>query len=88
MRKTKNYLKKPPNGIEKIYPDFSEERKEERPAGHVSGFFFPKSRYHSIAILCKIIPILKVTFHLTIGVLKYMIILELGEMLVIMICLN
>ena len=38
MRKTKNYLKKTPNGIEKVHPDFSEERKEERPAGHVGVF--------------------------------------------------
>ena len=35
------------------------------------------------------IPILKSTFHLTMGVfLKYMIILELGEMPVLMICLS
>ena len=32
MRKTKNYLK---NDIKKLHPDFSEEEKEERPAGHV-----------------------------------------------------
>ena len=38
MRKIKNYLKKTPNDIEKIYPGFSEERKEERPAGHVGVF--------------------------------------------------
>ena len=87
MRKIKNYLKKTPNGIEKVHPDFSEERKEERPAGHV-GVFLSKSRYHSIAILYKIIPIIKVTFHLTIGFLKHIIFLELGEMPIIIICLN
>ena len=38
MRKTKNYLKKTPNGIEKAHPDFSEERKEERPGRHVGVF--------------------------------------------------
>ena len=35
MRKTKNYLKKNPNDIEKLHPDFTEEVKEERPVGHV-----------------------------------------------------
>ena len=38
MRKIKNYLKKTPNGIERVHPDFSEERKEVRPAGHVCIF--------------------------------------------------
>ena len=38
MRKTKNCLKKTPNGIEKVHLDFSEERKEEGPAGHVGVF--------------------------------------------------
>ena len=38
MRKIKNYLKKTPNGIEKVHPDFSEERKEERPGRHVGVF--------------------------------------------------
>ena len=35
MRKTKNYLKKTPNDIETLHPDFTEEGKEDRPAGHV-----------------------------------------------------
>ena len=30
MRKTKKYQKKPPNDLEKLHPDFSEEEKEER----------------------------------------------------------
>ena len=38
MRKTKNYLRKNPNGIEKLHPNFSEEGKEKRPAGHVGVF--------------------------------------------------
>ena len=39
MRKTKSYLRKNPNGIEKLHPNFSEEGKEKRPAGHVGVFF-------------------------------------------------
>ena len=39
IRKAKSYLKKNPNDLEKLHPDFSEEGKEERPAGHVSVFF-------------------------------------------------
>ena len=35
MRKTKNYLKKKTNDLEKLYPDVSEEGKEEKAAGHV-----------------------------------------------------
>ena len=38
IRKTKSYLNKNPNDLEKLHPDFSEEGKEERPAGHVSVF--------------------------------------------------
>ena len=38
IRKTKSYLKKNPNDLEKLHPDFSEEGKEERPAGHVGIF--------------------------------------------------
>ena len=38
MRKTKNYLKKTPNDLKILHPDFSEEGKEERPAGHVGVF--------------------------------------------------
>ena len=38
IRKTKPYLKKNPNDLEKLHPDFSEEGKEERPAGHVGVF--------------------------------------------------
>ena len=38
MRETKKLSKKNPNGIEKMYPDFPEESKEERPAGHVGVF--------------------------------------------------
>ena len=38
IAKTKSYLKKDPNDLEKLYQDFSEERTEERPAGHVSVF--------------------------------------------------
>ena len=38
MRKTKNYLNKNPNDIEKLHPDFSEEGKEKRPAGNVGVF--------------------------------------------------
>ena len=37
MRKTKNYLKQTHDN-EKLHPDFSEEGKKEKPAGHV-GFF-------------------------------------------------
>ena len=58
-------LRKPPNGIEKIHTDFSEERKEKKPARRV-GVFLPKCRYYSIAILYKI------------GFLNHMVILELG----------
>ena len=39
MKKTKNYLKKNPNDIEKLHPDFSEERKGEISAGHVGVSF-------------------------------------------------
>ena len=38
IRKTKNYLKKTPNELETLHPDFLEEGKEERPAGHVGVF--------------------------------------------------
>ena len=38
MRKTKSYLKKNPNDLEKLHPDFSEEGKGERPARHVGVF--------------------------------------------------
>ena len=38
IRKTKSYLKKSPNDLEKLHPDFSEEGKEERPSGHVGVF--------------------------------------------------
>ena len=38
IRKIKSYLKKNPNDLEKLNPDFSEEVKEERPAGHVGVF--------------------------------------------------
>ena len=37
-KKTKNYLKKTQNDLEKLHLDFSEERKKERLAGHVSVF--------------------------------------------------
>ena len=37
MRKTKNYLKQT-NDNEKLHPDFSEEGKKEKPAGHVGVF--------------------------------------------------
>ena len=87
MRKIKNYLKKTPNGIEKVHPDFSEERKEERPAGHV-GVFFAKIKVSQHSYTLQNYSNFKSNFHLTIGVLKYMIILELGEMSVIMIYLN
>ena len=89
IRKTKSYLKKNPNDLEKLHPDFPEEGKEERPAGHVGVFCQNLGITHSIYF--KKLLILKVTFHLTIRVfLKYMIILELGEMpvLIISICLN
>ena len=46
VRKTKNYLKKPPNDLEKLHPDFSEEGKEERQLD--MGFFLEKSSYQSI----------------------------------------
>ena len=51
IRKTKSYLKKNPNDLEKLHPDFSEEGKEgreRRKAYWVCGCFLPKSRYHSI----------------------------------------
>ena len=35
MRKTKHYLKKTPNDMKALHPDFTEERKEERPVEHV-----------------------------------------------------
>ena len=38
MRKTKNYLKKTLNDLEKLHPDFPERGKEERSAGHVGIF--------------------------------------------------
>ena len=38
MRKTNDYLNKNPNDIEKLHPDFSEEGKENRPAGHMGVF--------------------------------------------------
>ena len=38
IRKTKNNLKKNPNDNEMLHPDFLEEGKEERPAGHVGVF--------------------------------------------------
>ena len=37
MRKTKNYLKQTHDN-EKLHPDFSEEGKKEKPAGHVGVF--------------------------------------------------
>ena len=38
-KKTKNYLKKPPNDLEKLQPDFSEEENEEMSAGWVGVFY-------------------------------------------------
>ena len=35
MKKTKNYLKKNPNDLEKLHADFSEKGKEEMTDGHV-----------------------------------------------------
>ena len=35
IRNTKNYLKKNLNHIQLLHPDFLEEGKKERPAGHV-----------------------------------------------------
>ena len=35
MRKTNKYLKKTPNDMEMLHPDFTEEGKEERPGGYV-----------------------------------------------------
>ena len=85
MRKTKNYLNKNPNDIEKLHPDFSEEGKEKRPAGNVGVF---RQNLDITAYTLKV-TILKVTFHLTMGVfMKYMIILEIWENPVLMICWN
>ena len=86
MRKTKNYLNKNPNDIEKLHPDFSEEEKKIDLLGmSVISAKILVSQH----ILLKIITILKVPFHLTMEVfLKYMIILERGENPVLMICLN
>ena len=50
IRKTKSYLKKNPNDLEKLHPDFPEEGKEERPAGHVGVFCQNVGIKHSIAI--------------------------------------
>ena len=44
MRETKNYLKKTPNDLEKLHPDFSEEEKKEKQLG--MWVSLPKSRYH------------------------------------------
>ena len=86
MRKTKKYQKKPPNYLEKLHPDFSEEGKEER---QLVIWVFSAKIQVSQHILEKIIPILKVHFYLTMRLfLKYMIILERGEMPVLMIGLN
>ena len=48
IRKTTSYLKKNPNDLEKLHPDFSEEGKEERPAGHVGVFCQNLGITHSI----------------------------------------
>ena len=44
VRETKNYLKKNPNDLEKLHPDFSEEEKKEKQLG--MWVSLPKSRYH------------------------------------------
>ena len=48
IRKTKSYLKKIPNDLEKSHPDFPEEGKEERPPGHVGVFYQNLGITHSI----------------------------------------
>ena len=46
VKKTENYLKQTPSDLEKLHPDFSEEGKEEIPAGYVGDFC--QNLYHSI----------------------------------------
>ena len=48
IRKTKSYQTKNPNDLEKLHPDFSEEGKEEMPAGHVGVFCQNLGITHSI----------------------------------------
>ena len=75
--KLKISLKNPQMTLRNCIQIYQRKRKEK--GSWACGCFLPKSRYHSIYILQKIIPILKVNFHLTLEVfLKYMIILELG----------
>ena len=82
IKKTRSYLKKYPNDLEKLHPDFSEEGKEERPAGHVG-------------VVCQNLGITAYTLENYSNFksnfsfnMKYIIILELGEMQVLIICLK
>ena len=47
-KKTKTCLKNPPNDLEKLHSDFSEEGKEEMPTGHMGVFSTNLGITHSI----------------------------------------
>ena len=86
-------MEKTPNDPEKLHPQISQSRGKKK--GLPGGMWVFSARYHSI-YLKKIIPVFLKKNHLTMAVfLKYMIILELGEIPcfndfinVLMICLN
>ena len=91
VRKTKNYLEKTPNNLEKLHPDFSEEGKKERQQHRwVCGCFC-----QNLAITADTSKTLKIyssfkskfSFNNR-NIVKIYVILELGKMLVLMIFLN
>ena len=86
MKKTKSYLKKSQMTL-RNYIRISQRKGKKKDL--LGMWVFSAKILISQHILSKIIPILKVIFHLTVGVfLKYMMILEQGEMPALITCLR
>ena len=86
MKKTKSYLKKSQMTF-RNYIHFSQRKGKKKDL--LGMWVFSAKILISQHILSNIIPILKVIFHLTVGVfLKYMMILEQGEIPALITCLR
>ena len=86
MKKTKSYLKKSQMTL-RNYIQISQRKGKKKDL--LAMWVFSAKILISQHILSKIIPILKVIFHLTVGVfLKYMMILEQGKMPALITCLK
>ena len=86
MKKTKSYLKKSQMTL-RNYIHFSQRKGKKKDL--LGMWVFSAKILISQHILSNIIPILKVIFHLTVGVfLKYMMILEQGEIPALITCLR